>query len=177
MNRNVARGRAAKTAGDSFEAWVDAQHEMAKILGVLVHVAHNEPKARYVGGRLIYTARSGTDYSGVLADGKAYAAEAKSTKSRLMRSAINKKQVEQLDAVARAGGAAYLLVEFRHGTRMRRYAAPWDRIEWKKLRTAESIGPEDLLAVWSIPPNECYLKRGVQAPVVSSGRKRVFHHE
>lgn len=177
-----AQGRAAKAAGAAFEAWVDGQHEGAKILGVLVHVSHNQPGVRHVGGRIIYTERSGTDYSGVLSDGRSLAVEAKSTAGRLMRSAIKKKQAEQLDLVAKAGGSAWLLVEFRDneavvGRVMVRYAAPWQLIRWKKLRSAESIGPDDMRPEWRILPGECYLKRGVQVPVGVGGRKHVFPRE
>ena len=169
-----AQGRTAKAAGAAFEAWVDGQHEGAKILGVLAHVSHNQPGVRHVGGRIIYAERSGTDYSGVFSDGgRALAVEAKSTVGRLMRSSIKKKQAEQLDVVVKVGGSAWLLVEFR-GERVGRFAIPWLSVPWRRLRSAESIGIEDMKVEWWVQPGECYLKRGVPMPVVGDGRKRVF---
>lgn len=178
---SVAQGRVAKAAGDSFEAWVDAQHEGAQYLGVLVHVSHNQPSVRHVGGRVVYDKKSGTDYSGALADGRALAAEAKTTVYRLARSAVKPNQVEQLDAVARAGGAAFLLVEFRNGNSVTggalRCAVPWLEVAWRRVRTAESIGPLDVRPEHVVRSGECYLKRGAQVPAGVGGRKRVFPRE
>ena len=181
---SVAQGRAAKAAGAGFELWLDAQHDAAKALGVLVHIAHNQPGVKLVGGRLIYTERSGCDYTGLLtpetlfSHGRALAAEAKSTTKRLSRKVIKKKQVEQLDAVAKAGGVAMLLVEFRTGARRDRFAVPWLEVPWRVLRTAASIGLEDMRPEWAIQPGECYLKRGVQVPAgTPGGRRRVFQRD
>ena len=168
---NVASGRLAKFAGDFWEAFVEGQHAGAMAMGVLVHVQHNEPKAKYVGGRLMYVAKSGTDYTGLLFDGRALAVEAKTTKGRLSKKAVKKKQAEQLDAVVRVGGEAFLLVEFRDY--MHKFAIPWLLVPWKKLRSAESIGSGDMKEEWRISPGECYLKRGVPMPAVGD-RKRVF---
>lgn len=182
---NVARGRVAKAAGDSFEAWIDVQHEGAKKLGVLKYVSHNQPQAKYLNGRLTYVAKSDCDYTGTMSDGKSFCAEGKSTKEakktkklRLMRSAVKKKQAEQLDMVSDVSGVAYLLVEFRDGEgRKWRYAIPWAEVPWKTLKTAQSIGLEDLNPRWRVAPGECYLKRGVPMPPSTGGRKRVFARE
>ena len=169
------RGRAAKAAGDAFEAFCEGQHRGAQVLGVLVHWAHNEPKSKVVGGRLIFAKKSGTDFSGVLAEGaRALAAEAKSTKGKtLPRKRIEKLQAEQLDAVSKVGGVAYLLVEFRLPHGFCRFAIPWLEVPWWTKRTAESLSLEDIPTKYKILPGECYLARGKAMPVVS-GRRRVF---
>lgn len=157
--QNVAVGRAKKQAGQLFEAWLDWQHAHAIALGYLAHVQRNEPGTRMVRGKVIYTAKAGTDYSGTLAStGKSFAAEAKSIKgSRLARSLIAPQQQAHLSAVAKAGGLALLLVEFRDGCERARFAAPWMEIPWQRLRTAESVDARALKA-WVIGA-ECYLER------------------
>ncbi len=171
-------GRAAKAAGDAWEAFVEAQHEMAKYLKVLVHVAHNQPGTKFIHGRLTHAEKSGTDFTGLLADGRTLAAECKSTVGRLMRSEVKKLQVEQLDAVASVGGAAYLLVEFRIGDQgYVRFAIPWKAVPWMKLRSADSIGTEDMRPEWRFVAGECYLKPGVKVPAGVGGKRRVFPRE
>ena len=173
-----ASGRAAKAAGDAWEAFVEAQHEAAKYLGVIVYVQHNEPGTKFVGGRLLHTKKSGTDFFGIMADGRAFATECKSTIGRLMRSDVQPKQVEQLDAVVKVGGEAWLLVEFRIGVEgYIRCAIPWKVAPWTKLRSADSISPDEMDPEWYIRPGVCYLKRGVAVPVGVGGRKRIFARE
>ena len=156
--RNSLRGRRNKAAGDSCEAWVEAQHDMAKRLGALAHVVHNEPHAKYIRGRLIYTSAGVADYTGILNNGTYVAIECKSTsKDALPRAAIKPMQARHLDAVAKAGGVALLLVEFR-GRALSKFAIPWDKVPWTTKRTAESLSFDaELLYPWTIYPDECYL--------------------
>ncbi len=113
--RNVERGRLAKEVGGRFESWVEGQHEAAKYLGILAHVHHNEPRVKFVDGRLIYEKASVADYTGALEGGaRTLAVEAKSTATaRFPLSDVTPLQQVHLGAVARAGGLALLLVEFR----------------------------------------------------------------
>lgn len=179
--KRVAVGRANKSAGDAFEIWLEYQHKEAVRNGLLAHVAKSEPKTKIVNGRLIYTARGVADYHGTLAasvrstdrftgralhatvNGVSFAAEAKSTSDdRLARAEVKPKQAEHLDAVSRAGGLALLLVEFRGGSVPVRCAVPWAEVPWRKLRTADSVGADDI-ARWTIAPGENYLLKFLTA--------------
>lgn len=161
-NWHVDQGRRAKFVGQGFEDWIDVQHDKAIRLGILAHVTHNQAKTDIKKGRLIYMGKGVADYSGVLDRcGRAFAAEAKSTKGdRLARAEIKSKQAEHLSAVAHAGGLALLLVEFRHEVPSMRCAIPWLEVPWVILRSAETI---DYTSVekWRIErnPEACYLER------------------
>lgn len=176
-------GLAAKAAGDAFESFVERQLNAAVHFGVLAYWQHNQPGVRVVGGRVVHTERSGPDFTGMTANSRVFVAEAKSTSSRLMKAAIKKKQQEQLDAVAKAGGLAYLLVEFRLGIEYAqagqtvRFALPWQSVPWKRLRSAESIGPEDCRSEQAMTKDECFLARGRVIPLGIGGKKRVLHRE
>lgn len=171
MTDRRTSGRAAKSAGAAAEAFWEAQHEMALYLGVLVHVQHNEPATKMVHGRLIYSKKSAADFTATLSDGRTFAAESKSVIKRLARSAIQPLQAKQLDAVSKAGGLAFLLVEFHpSGTIPSRFAIPWLEVPWRRLRSAESIGVEDVLK-YAVRPNECYLRRGVPVAAGVVGRR------
>lgn len=164
---NAAIGKKSKNVGDRFEQWIESQHELAKQHGIVYSVVHNQPTTKFIRGRLIYTSAGASDYTGVLAGGRAFAVEAKSTdKERLPRASVKLKQAEQLDSVARAGGLALLLVEFRHVSVPAfpvpdiinaRFAIPWLEVPWKVLRSAESVGSYDL-SDWEIH-SDCYLYR------------------
>lgn len=176
-------GRAAKTAGDAWESWIEAQHTMAMHLGILAHeVEHNKPEARVVGGRLIYTAPGISDYSGVLTRGAVcLAVEAKSTQDDyLARAKITPQQQRYLYAVGVAGGVSLLLVEFRRkGAPPSRYACPWALVPWQVKRSAESVVWEDLLQ-WEIRlDGACYLERFHARGLAVEGaiQKRVYPRE
>ena len=172
--------RKSQQVGGAFERWIEAQHEAAKILGILSHVEHNQAQAKVVRGGLRYVGKGVSDYTGTLAgNGRALAVEAKSTqKPRLPRAEIKKKQAEHMDAVARAGGLALLLVEFRQETKdaefLQRFAIPWLEVPWETKKSAESISVEDL-AAWAVVP-DCYLLRW-HAGGKSSVPRRVYPRE
>jgi hypothetical protein len=173
----VVAGRTAKLVGDLFEDWIDGQHEMAQRLGILAHIAHNQAQSKIVKGRLSYVAKGVADYTGMLVGGTTLAVEAKSTALKsLARKAIKKKQADQLDAVARAGGHAFLLVEFRIKTvplRLR-FAVPWLEIPWTVKRSAQSVSAE-ALQKWKIEPGTCYLSRvHPGGPAVGVRKGRVY---
>ena len=174
-SRAVATGRANKGAGGAHESWVDLQHAAAKREGLLAHVEKNEPHSRIAGGRVLYSSAGVADYTGTLAagtvashlfssrrhlspvDGVTLATEAKSTSAaRLARAEVKPKQAAHLDAVAAAGGLALLLVEFRGKSMPARYAVPWAEAPWVKLRTADSVGEDDL-GRWAVPVGASYL--------------------
>lgn len=176
--KRVATGRANKSAGSTWEIWLDLQHREAIRRGLLACVEHSQPSSRIVAGRIIYSRPGVADYFGTLAlgtrstslfssraqhpasilDGVSFAAEAKSTSSdRLARAEVKTKQAEHLDAVSRAGGLALLLIEFRTSTPVR-CSVPWAEVPWKKLRTADSVGIVELTE-WVIAPGENYLTK------------------
>jgi len=176
--------RTSQAVGAAFESWIEVQHTKARRLGILAHVYHNEPTVKRIKGELIYIKPGVADYTGTLEGGTAttYAAEAKSTSDeRFQRAGIEPKQAEHLDAVARAGGLALLLVEFRiEELPLRlRHAIPWLEVPWKTLRSAQSISAEDV-AAWRIPndPTHCFLTRWhLGGPSSSPVRTRVIHRD
>lgn len=181
MNRADA-GRAAKASGDAFEDWLNTQHEKARHLGILAHIEKTQAVAKMVHGRLMYTEKGVADYVGCLESGRYLALEAKSTKeARFAKNNVSSKQQDHLERVARAGGLALLLVEFRPDrfrdgfpgpsfgqSREDCFAVPWLEAPWEVKRTAESISANNIRA-WQVEP-ECYLKRwhagGVPSTVV-----------
>jgi penicillin-binding protein-related factor A (putative recombinase) len=174
---HVAQGRLAKFVGDRFEEFVDTQHAMAKHYGILAHVVHNQAQSNVVSGRLIYTACGVADYTGTCeGDGRSLATEAKSCKEkRFPRNLVKPKQQEHLGIVARAGGLAFLLLEFRNELPYKRFAVPWLEVPWVVKRSAESVSAEEL-AGWMIEPQTCYLskyrKHGQSStPSVQQGRR------
>lgn len=173
----MSGGRTAQQAGSNFESWIETQHEIAERLGILAHVEHSEPHAKMIGGRLTYASPGTADYFGTLDRcGLSYACEAKSTSApRFQRSGIEPKQQKHLEAVARAGGLALLLVEFRY--RQARFAIPWLQVPWEVKRTAESITP-DSVGQWYIDgipgDGRCYLSKFHEGgPRTSAGSLRV----
>lgn len=142
---------------------MEHQHAQAIRLGLLACVEHNEPHAKvFPVNRVVYVRAGVADYTGCLADARYLAVEAKSTKAaRLMRSAVQPKQAQHLDAVSGVGGLAVLLVEFRHGSMPRRFACPWRHVPWAKVRSADSVGAVDLVE-WEIQAGECYLAKVVK---------------
>jgi hypothetical protein len=184
--RNSIRGRKAQLVGDAFEVWCDQQHEVALQLGILAHVVHNQPTAKFVGGKLIYVSAGVADYTGMMERcimyNGTFAAEAKSVdpdKKRLYRSRIEDKQAEHLDCVAKAGGLALLLVEFRAEDGLHaRYAIPWLDVPWTKARTADSLDENQILYYRVV---ECYLRRwhpgGPRTSNFSLVKKRNFARE
>ena len=182
--RNSIRGRKAQQAGDQFESWLNAQHEQAKRLGILAHVEKTQARTAVVRRKLIYTGKGVADYVGTLEGGKSLALEAKSTQEdRFPRNEISAKQQEHLGVVARAGGLALLLVEFRDfvvnkslPARTFRFAIPWLALPWETLRTAESVSPLDV-SQWRVD-ERCYLSAYHPGGVSSSSHaRRVYARE
>lgn len=174
----VIAGRSSKLAGDAFEIWLSYQHEEAIRRGFLACVEKSEPHAKILSGRVVYTAKGVADYFGTLAAGTrsapsfstparpagsdsgglSFVAEAKSTADeRLARAVVSQKQSDHLDAVARAGGLALLLCEFRAAAPTR-CAIPWAEVPWRKLRTADSLGRAEV-GRWIIAPGENYFAK------------------
>ena len=170
-------GRTNQAVGSNFEIWIEGQHQKALYLGILAHVAHNQPSTKMIGGRLIYTEAGVADYTGVLdRSGKTLAVEAKSTgDDKLYRTVISPTQIKHLDAVAKAGGLALLLVEFR--TDRKRFAIPWLEVPWTILRSSQSV-TADTLSKWFIDPNpeSCYLSM-FYSPGPPTSKPRVFPRE
>lgn len=162
---NVAVGRKSQQAGAAWEAWLAEQDRIAERVGILAPgtMLHTEPRVLQRGAQIVRAGKSGADRVGVLVGGRAVAVEAKSTnKARLARDDVSEKQQAHLDAVARAGGLALLLVEFRSPQRPLRYAVEWRKVPWGRLRSAETVGPE--LVGWEVVA-PCYLARFVERDV------------
>lgn len=152
--------RIQQAAGAHFEAWVEAQHAVARNRGLLIHAEHTQAVSRVVQGRVIYSAPGVADYVLCLAGGRYAAVEAKACDgTRLYRSRIGPLQSRHLDAVARGGATAILLVEFSGAERMpERFAVPWLTVPWAQARSADSVLACNL-APWRIVPGSCYLER------------------
>lgn len=169
-----AAGRKAQFVGDSFESWVDGQHVMAKNRGILAHVAHTYPRALHVKGRLSFIKKGVADYSGTLEGGRSLAEEAKSwSKDLFPRSEVDTKQALHLETVARAGGLALLLVEFRRTTPplYQRFAVPWLEVPWSVQNSAPTVAAADLMK-WIVAPDTCYLSRFHEGGASSSPMTR-----
>ncbi len=157
-------GRYKKLVGDQFESWAEGQFNHAMRIGILATWHHNEPKVKIIYGQLKYDEKSVSDYSATFettigAPGRSGAFEAKSTGGKNFSLAkISPLQQKHLEAVARAGGIAMLLVEFRRETvpLFRRFAIPWLDIPWVTLRTAKSISA-DVVDRWEVAPGTCFL--------------------
>jgi hypothetical protein len=208
ITRNAAskRGRQNKALGDAFEDWLNTQHTLAGQLGILAHIEKTQAKTKVIGGKLIFEKPGVADYIGCLeaikpivvrSEGvgnisikmpaRYFAAEAKSTDDvRLPRNCVEPKQQEHLTAVAKAGGLALLVIEFRGATNYshHHYAIPWLEVPWIVLRTAESVLEKDI-GQWLITPGTCYLSRwhsggprsGSHHVGESSTRPRIYPRE
>lgn len=190
----VSGGRKAQAVGDAGESYAEGQFKMALHLGILAHYEHNQPRAKFIGGRLMYDKPGVADYTGVLDRGaRTLAVEVKSTEeARFYRDnlkwGVKPKQQAHLTAVARAGGLAFLLLEFRRpsvdGPRVlpvyQRFAVPWLEAPWETVRTAVSVAPERL-GQWLIEPGTCFLSRwhlaGARSWNWSPEPKRVYPTE
>ena len=186
---------------DSFKANFKAQYDnLAELatkfpeqFGVSLHLKYqpvwvmgdgSEVAAKVVDGKLIYEKPGISDYTGMLEGGRYIAEEAKSTKSEhLLRSVVKKKQAEHLEFIARGGGLALLVVEFRTPATVEsrieirtRFAVPWLQVPWKVLRSAESVSAEDLCQ-WAVD-SRCYLLKFHPCGVSSTvGHRRVYARE
>lgn len=158
--KRSAAAAASHAHGDDLEAWLDAQHEAALLMG-LAELEHLHPPVRveqHLGeGRFTgrFTGRSGADYRGTLRGGVSIAVEAKhagvarlklvvdDTKAR--HQGLQTHQRRALDRTQKMGGVALVLVRFTRQHQGRAvdtvYAAPWDAI-----CHLESIGPDDVAA-------------------------------
>jgi penicillin-binding protein-related factor A (putative recombinase) len=160
----VAGGYKAKLGGMQHEGWVEAQHEKARWLGIIAHVQHNEPKTKRIGGRLIEVAATVADHTGVLEGGRYLAVEDKSVEDRrFAKNKVTREQQEHLTAVAKAGGLALLVVDFKILVERllthNRAAIPWLEVPWKTVKSAEALYLEDIDLKWIIIAEDCYLRR------------------
>ena len=160
-------GRKSQAVGAAAESYAEGQFLMALHLGILAHYEHNQPRAKFIRGKLMYDKPGVADYTGMLEGGRTLAVEVKSTDAkRFYKSDVEPKQQAHLEATARGGGLALLLVEFRRplvdGPRVtpvyQRFAIPWLEVPWEAARSALSIEPERL-GQWFIQPDTCHLKR------------------
>jgi len=148
--------RVQQASGARFEAWIDAQHAVARNRGLLVHAEHTQAVARVIQGRVVYAAPGVADYVLCLAGGHYAAVEAKACDGlRLYRHRIAPLQARHLDTVARGGALALLLVAFRDPA-PDYFAVPWLEVPWEKARSADNVCAV-ALASWRIAPGSCYL--------------------
>ena len=155
--------RVQQASGARFEQWVEAQHAVAKSRGLLVHAEHTQAVARVIGGKVVYAAPGVADYVLCLRGGHYAAVEAKACDGiRLYRSRVGPLQARHLDAVARGGALALLVVGFSGaGTASERFAVPWLDVPWSRARSADGAVITDLVP-WRVTPGSCYLERFVE---------------
>jgi hypothetical protein len=196
VNRTRAQaGSHAKLVGDLHEGWCEQQLDKAVHLGIVAHYYHNQPTAKYIGGKWVLTAPGVSDYTGVLErNGEEFArtlaVEAKTVEgTRFYKKGVTQEQQEHLDAVAAARGLALLAVSFRvpqadGRVQFHRFVIPWREIRWQRLKTQESINLEPTqtwLRQWD-PDPMCFLLRwhpggkrsGTWLP---AGQRRVYATE
>lgn len=150
---------AQQASGARFEAWVDAQHAVARSRGLLIHAEHTQAVSRVVGKKMIYAAPGVADYVLCLRGGRYAAVEAKACDGpRLYRSRIGPLQARHLDAVARGGALALLIVKSEDHEY---YAVPWLEVLWEQARSADSVRVASF-EPWQIVPGSCYLERFVR---------------
>jgi Holliday junction resolvase len=157
-SERFARKRAGKRAqahGAAFETWLEASHITARTYGYVVWIEKIPTPTRMVrtktGWQAVFTkAQELVDFVGLLPNGRMLVVEAKSKIGRLSRTEVQPHQQRLLALCERAGGVALLAVELDH----RRFAVPWGKVPWQTLRTAETIGAEDLEG-WEA--GSCYL--------------------
>lgn len=147
----MSAGRTAQAVGKHLEQIVAAQIECATQARLVVWSAHNQPLFRQVGpARFVRAQASGADWSLVFNGALAGALEVKGTADRrFYRSAITDLQQEHLEQVARAGGLAVLLVQFRSEAGWPIYRVPWQAVPWERASatkdapsvTAEAVEP------------------------------------
>lgn len=162
-DNRVRGGRRAKRRGEALETWLRALLSAALTGHVLAHWMQIWPEAvhkRVPDGRggwhftLSWGERAHADFAGTTVDGRSIAIECKTVEgARLARTRIKPQQLAHLDAVAKAGGVALLVVGFRDEGMVtsveRQYAIPWHLVPWVKVRTALSID-EASVAQWRV---------------------------
>ena len=178
QERRSMQAAAARAAGASLEAWINAQHDDAIAMG-LADVEHTNPPFTVTGdlGRGLkkgfFGAKSGPDYRGVLRGGRGFAVESKNAgRHRLelveppegdpRRERFEGLKQHQRDALERChllGGVALVVVRFKRRLRCAdvetTYVVPWGRV-----REFASIGPDDVGGCEA--PAGCYLKPYVE---------------
>jgi len=148
--------RVQQASGARFEAWVEAQHAVARSRGLLVHAEHTQAVVKSIGGRVLYAAPGVADYVLCLAGGRYAAVEAKACDGhRLYRSRIAPLQSRHLNAVARGGALALLVVKYDGDDY---FAVPWLEVPWEQVRSTDSVSAVSLTN-WRIVPGSCYLER------------------
>lgn len=153
--------RKSQVVGAAFEDWINGQHKIARMQGILAHVDKTQAKTSHIKGHLTYVGKGVADYTGTLEGGLSLAEEAKSIQVRLFyKKDIDTKQADHLDRVARAGGLALFVVEFRQTEApfFQRFAVPWLQVPWSVQISAETVAADDLKE-WLIAPETCYLSR------------------
>jgi len=170
----VAAGRAAKEAGAAFEKKLDLYLATLRQQRIVEYVEKNGPQWARRGRTYVRTQASGADRAGILRDARAFALEAKSTGHKdgkvkaFEQKRISPKQKEHLDAAARVGAPAMLLLEWRLPSGEGRwFFVPWSEMNW---RGKKSVRMAEMLA-WMISPDDfCARFRSFvgQAPAVAS---------
>lgn len=170
-------GRLAREHGDEWEQEV-ARHHRAALAAGLAFVRKVGAPVKVDGDGLPcrWAGVGGADYVGVMAGGRALAAEAKSCVGRLQRDDLAPHQRNDLARVEEMGGLAVVLVELRAegGALLGRWCAPWSELEarWRVSRRAKpcragseraedhvesrSVGPSELAGL-EVDPG-CYLR-------------------
>lgn len=167
----------ARISDDVGRAWETAVTNKLKVLhqiGVVAWWEHGQPQVAWLPHLRAWkkTGDSGADVSGVLSgNGRAFAAEIKSVGSRdgrapvlVREDAMRPRQVEHLDAVARAGGLALLAVQFRgEGSPWLNSVIPWAEVPWEKARVKHHVVAGDCER-WRIPTGRHLFEHLIEPP-------------
>lgn len=154
--RRRLAGHRARGAGAGFETYlVRFIWPPMRARGLLLRADKTDPPMRPIHdadrGRIFVPAGAGGADFVLLVRGGGYAVvECKSTAdNRLCRDELTPEQIRHLDAAVKAGGGAYLAVQFRDGPTSTAYLVPWPSVPWSTTRTAPSISPADL-TMWRL---------------------------
>lgn len=150
-------GARAQGQGRSFETWL-ASYVLRPLVerGHLIRFDKLDAPARatWDGARsrvvFVPIGVGGADFLLLAPGGRYLACECKSTDGdRFYRTEIEPHQIGHLDETVKAGGAAYLALQFRAGGTSTAYFVPWRDLPWAMARSAESITAADC-AAWRL---------------------------
>lgn len=150
-SRRRLAGYRARGAGAGFEGWLSAYVFRPLVeRQVILRFDKTDPPMRQIrdaarGVLFVPVGAGGADWILLGQNGLYIAIESKSTDDiRLYRDEILPHQVAHLDAAVKAGGGAFLAVQFRGSPTATAYLVPWQSASWSCARTAPSIEPTEL---------------------------------
>ena len=154
VERTAARrlaGRRAQGNGAGFERWLSAYIFRPLIeRGHLLRADKTDAPMKALtdharGAVFVPCGVGGVDFVCLGTDGRYIACESKSVaEGRLYRDEILPHQAAHLADAVKAGGAAFLAVQFRQPSPIA-YMVPWHAVPWATARSAQSVAAVDLV--------------------------------